>query len=245
LIKDPIISTAVRFLQQRRVMVESDSWRLRSLRKVPPPNLSPVIASWTAPMHPVSDPLAGSAVTSVTGTGATHRIDSAHPARAVSQTAWAAHSAVGRSHGIANAKPQNPARDPDAIDGSGNASVEPCRFIGDAAQPLNTRERFEQASLEADTWRPPLDSSQLCMAHAEDLLDQIQRLSEDLDARSAKLHADMAVQERRERAFRLWAQQRSEEIRHKREACDKEEARLLAQARRLALTSESTGRWDR
>lgn len=83
---------------------------------------------------------------------------------------------------------------------------------------------------------PCLDSQWIGIAHAEDLLDYVQRLSEDLDARSTKLHADIAVQERRERAFRLWAQQRSEELRVQRDECEREREQLKIQARRMALT---------
>jgi hypothetical protein len=83
-----------------------------------------------------------------------------------------------------------------------------------------------------------LDTQLVGIAHAEDLLDYIQRLSEDLDARSAKLNADIAIQERRERAFRLWAQQRSEDLRKKREECEVERQQLKTQARRIALTGD-------
>lgn len=82
-----------------------------------------------------------------------------------------------------------------------------------------------------------LDLPGLAIFHAEDLLSHVQRLSEDLDARSAKLHADIATHERRERAFRLWAQQRAQEIRCQQDQCNQQHAMLQAQARRLALTA--------
>lgn len=81
-----------------------------------------------------------------------------------------------------------------------------------------------------------LDTQLVGIAHAEDLLDYIQRLSEDIDARSAKLNADIAIQERRERAFRLWAQHRSDDLRNNREECERERQQLKTQARRMALT---------
>jgi hypothetical protein len=80
-----------------------------------------------------------------------------------------------------------------------------------------------------------LDPQAVVVAHAEDLIDTLQRLSEDLDIRSAKLNADIASQERRERAFRLWAQQRAEELRALRDDCERERQQLKAQARRIAL----------
>lgn len=80
-----------------------------------------------------------------------------------------------------------------------------------------------------------LDPQSVVLAHAEDLLDKLQRLSEDLDIRSAKLNADIALQERRERAFRLWAQQRTEEIRAQRDDCDRQRQQLKTQARRIAV----------
>jgi hypothetical protein len=83
---------------------------------------------------------------------------------------------------------------------------------------------------------PDLDCGALRIAHGEDLLIYLQRLSDDLDARSAQLQADIAMHERRERAFRLWAQQRSAEVRDQQEACDQQQRQLQAQARRLAMT---------
>jgi len=90
---------------------------------------------------------------------------------------------------------------------------------------------------------PCLDTQLIGIAHAEDLLDYVQRLSEDLDARSAKLYADIAVQERRERAFRLWAQQRSEDLRIQREECQRERQQLKTQARRMALSVNEPADW--
>jgi hypothetical protein len=100
-----------------------------------------------------------------------------------------------------------------------------------------TAERTDQTPLSGCSGsQSQLDWGLIGIAHAEDLLHHIQTLSEDLDARSAVLNATIAVQERRERAFRLWAQQRSEELRRQQEACLQERARLAAQARRMALT---------
>lgn len=96
-----------------------------------------------------------------------------------------------------------------------------------------------------DQESPCLDTQLIGIAHAEDLLDYVQRLSEDLDARSAKLHADIAVQERRERAFRLWAQQRSEDLRIQREECQRERQQLKTQARRMALAVNEPDDWYR
>jgi hypothetical protein len=80
------------------------------------------------------------------------------------------------------------------------------------------------------------DYSALRACHVEDLLDHLQRLSEEIDARSAKLHADIATHERRERAFRLWAQQHAQEILAQQEQCRQQQAALQVQARRLAIT---------
>ncbi len=108
----------------------------------------------------------------------------------------------------------------------------------------HTAEQYgaEQQSERAlsDRHGDPFDFSALGIYHAEDLLVYVQRLSEDVDARSARLHADIATHERRERAFRLWAQQRAQEIRHQQDQCRQQQARLQAQARRLAMTDGVT-----
>jgi len=187
-------------------------------------------------MPPTSDRIRVTTTDAADTTAATHRIDSGHSARAATQSVSPLGSANGRMAPKAIETPQISAPD---------------RAVHQQAHPSRdnpSENKLDSGHLLHSTARPehaPLDTSLLCVAHAEDLLDQIQRLSEDLDARSAKLQADIAVQERRERAFRLWAQQRSEEIRDKRQACDQEAARLLAQARRLALTPVTNSLWDR
>ncbi len=83
--------------------------------------------------------------------------------------------------------------------------------------------------------RETLDRSTLAIAHAENLIHRLQQMSEDLDMRSAKLNADIAMQERRERAFRLWAQHRCEELQQQRAANAAERQAMQQQARRLAF----------
>lgn len=100
--------------------------------------------------------------------------------------------------------------------------------------------------LAVEPIKPPagyLDPAMVRSAHTDALLDSIQQLSEELDSRLAKLNADIAIHERRERAFRLWSQRFSESLLEQRAACDRERQRLQAQARRMALT-ESIAPFD-
>lgn len=150
----------------------------------------------------------------------THRIDSPHAANVSSSI-----------HVVPGHPARRPARLENGVATSLQASIhaqstEASRQLGVSGEPGRDGEDF----------LPCLDDRLVGIAHAEDLLDYIQRLSEDLDARSAKLNADIAMQERRERAFRLWAQQRSEDLRSQREECERERQQLKIQARRMALT---------
>ena len=83
-----------------------------------------------------------------------------------------------------------------------------------------------------------IDATAIRAAHADDLVEFLQRWSEELDARSARLHADMATHERRERAFRLWMQNRRSE--HEARLADFQQAqsRVEAAARRFAIELE-------
>jgi len=166
---------------------------------------------------------------------ATHRIDTAHPQPATT-------GPLDRSGSVRQTSQAVPP--PKAFSGYSSAidpptetrPGEPFSFdhaTADIAEDSSAEDLSASGRLGA---RSPLDLGLIGIAHAEDLLQQIQSLSEDLDARSALLNANIAVQERRERAFRLWAQQRSEELRQMQEACHQERARLAAQARRMALT---------
>ncbi len=123
----------------------------------------------------------------------------------------------------------------------------PPRLAGGVEQQTEDRQTADQYGADPQSERAlsgrhgdPFDFSALGIYHAEDLLVYVQRLSEDVDARSAKLHADIATHERRERAFRLWAQQRAQEIRHQQDQCNQQQARLQAQARRLAMSDGLT-----
>jgi hypothetical protein len=150
----------------------------------------------------------------------THRIDSPHATNVLPPT---------------HVVPQNPSHRSTAVEIGAAAASQAGRFD----QPQTTSRQLgdtEDLPRDGDNLLPCLDDRLVGIAHAEDLLDYIQRLSEDLDARSAKLNADIAIQERRERAFRLWAQQRSEDLRAQREECERERQQLKTQARRMALT---------
>jgi len=151
----------------------------------------------------------------------THRIDSSHHANVASSAS---------------------ARRPTEVECVADTTT---GFAGrpDAAGSIRQLGGGDELGCDQDS--PSLDTQRIGIAHAEDLLDYVQRLSEDLDARSAKLYADIAVQERRERAFRLWAQQRSEDLRNQREACQRERQQLQSQARRMALSVNEPSDWYR
>jgi len=80
------------------------------------------------------------------------------------------------------------------------------------------------------------DPQALRAAHADDLLTFLQSWSEELDERASRLHADMASQERRERAFRLWMQNRRAELEAQIETYHQAQSQAETAARRLAIT---------
>ncbi len=112
---------------------------------------------------------------------------------------------------------------PNAGDLHGNASR-----IGPSAEA-------QTASAPEDL--PILDPSTIRNAHAENLIEYLQAWSEELDERAARLHADIATHERRERAFRLWMQNRRNEIEAQLAQYNAAQAQLAAQARRLAVVN--------
>ncbi len=105
------------------------------------------------------------------------------------------------------------------------------RDIGDLSQPI-------EHDYAEPTWSP----EQMLHAHAEDLITFLQNWSDDLDQRSAKLNADIATQERRERSFRLWMQQRRAEIEAEQTLQQTEQSSRQAAARR-AFFQATEGEW--
>jgi len=83
-----------------------------------------------------------------------------------------------------------------------------------------------------------IDPASIRAAHADDLVEFLQSWSEELDARSARLHADMATHERRERAFRLWMQNRRIELEVQLAEYQHSQARAEAAARRFAIETK-------
>ena len=86
-----------------------------------------------------------------------------------------------------------------------------------------------------------LDSKAIREAHSDDLIDFLQRWSEDLDQRAARLHADIATHERRERAFRLWMHNRRAELDEQMARCAEIQRNAEACARRIAVTGLASG----
>lgn len=159
-------------------------------------------------------------------TAVTHRVDAAHPALATPGATAAPAAVADEPHRMV------PAEGEKLSSGGEELSADPGSSGG-----VGSQARTAAASADAPgpvDWR--LDHTAVRACHLEDLLHQLQRLSEEIDARSAKLHVDIATHERRERAFRLWAQQHAQEILAQQEQCRQQQAALQAQARRLAMT---------
>ncbi|GAA5506744.1 hypothetical protein [Novipirellula caenicola] len=80
----------------------------------------------------------------------------------------------------------------------------------------------------------PLSESWLGL-QAADLIERLQRWESELDAREAQLNARAAIQEHRERQFRLEQQAASTDLAEQTRAAQRLQAELKAQARRLAF----------
>ncbi|MGV3484795.1 MAG: hypothetical protein ACO1RT_10290 [Planctomycetaceae bacterium] len=105
---------------------------------------------------------------------------------------------------------------------------------------LNGTIEKQTASAAAQGTRDAVDASafdpaELRTAHTEDLIEFLQQWSEDLDDRAARLNADIATHERRERAFRLWMQNRRQELESQISEYRQAQSRAESIARRLAV----------
>ncbi|EMI16949.1 hypothetical protein RMSM_06123 [Rhodopirellula maiorica SM1] len=81
---------------------------------------------------------------------------------------------------------------------------------------------------------PPLAEQWLGL-QAADLIERLQRWESDLDAREAQLNARAAIQEHRERQFRLERQAATIDLAEQTRAAQRLHADLKTQARRLAF----------
>jgi hypothetical protein len=111
------------------------------------------------------------------------------------------------------------------------------------SEPIRIAENSE-SGVASDPLSEPtfcLDSRAIREAHSDDLIEFLQRWSEDLDQRAARLHADIATHERRERAFRLWMQNRRAELDEQLARNEEIQRNAEACARRIALTGVSSG----
>lgn len=75
--------------------------------------------------------------------------------------------------------------------------------------------------------------------HAADLVAQLQQAAESLDAREARLNAQIATHERREREFRLWSESQRNELDELRDEAERLRTELKTAARRVALTDQA------
>ncbi len=100
---------------------------------------------------------------------------------------------------------------------------------GGACSPA-TPPRPEEGGTDAERW---------LQLHAADLIDRLQQTAETLDAREARLHAQIAMHERRERAFRLWSDSQRQELSELHHEAARLRDRLQAEARRLVLAERA------
>ena len=117
-----------------------------------------------------------------------------------------------------------------------DASDAMCRF--DAPHHRKAESPKPDAPVAVDIaieWDPKTVRS----AHADDLVEFLQRWSDELDSRSARLHADMATHERRERAFRLCMQNQRLELESQLAETQQAQSRAEAAARRFAISNPS------
>jgi hypothetical protein len=107
----------------------------------------------------------------------------------------------------------------------------------DGAEPVteNVAARSEPTLYKTSESESVFDPVEVRMAHADNLIEYLQRWSEELDERAARLHADIATHERRERSFRLWMQNRRAELEAKIAEYDQAKSQVEAIARRLAV----------
>jgi uncharacterized membrane protein YccC len=110
---------------------------------------------------------------------------------------------------------------------------------GRAADKRAARHGVEAAASAAKPNRPEhvaTDSDHWLQLHATDLIDRLQQTAETLDAREARLHAQIALHERREREFRLWSDSQRQELAELRREAARLRDRLQAEARRLVMS---------
>ena len=74
--------------------------------------------------------------------------------------------------------------------------------------------------------------------HSADLITHLQGWAESLSAREAQLNAQTALLEHRERQFRVWRRDRSEQIAESQQRIDRLRTQIEAQARRLAFRDQ-------
>ncbi|WP_146528413.1 hypothetical protein [Novipirellula artificiosorum] len=116
-------------------------------------------------------------------------------------------------------------------------ATNPTSFVGEPSQPCQTAQPFQTAQpYQPD--QPSAASHQGWLhRHGEDLVQQLQRWAEDLDAREAQLNARAALQEHHERQFRVHKQATLTDLAEQTRAAEHAQSELRAQARRLAFES--------
>lgn len=95
---------------------------------------------------------------------------------------------------------------------------------------------LNQGENHPDNDSSDFDPERIRASHEDDLIGFLQRWSEELDRRAAKMHADMATHERRERAFRMWMQNRRLELETQIQEYREAKTKAEAAARRIAFT---------
>lgn len=79
----------------------------------------------------------------------------------------------------------------------------------------------------------------LLKLQAADLIERLQVWSSDLDGRESQINSRAALQDHRERQFRLWAQSRRADLEESIRAAEERAEELREAARRLAIAELS------
>src|SRR6056297_382609 len=159
---------------------------------------------------PLRDPVKGASAGGRGTLTAVQRIDHAHRQHAPRRPA-------GRP--VKSPPPEN------GYPQQGSPQLDGGLYGGSAAPPIGS---------EATDRRLP---DLLLKRHAEDLVENLQSWASTLDRREAELNAVLALQENRERSFRVWAQSQRQQIEELERETKRLKAELLQQARRLAITA--------
>lgn len=123
------------------------------------------------------------------------------------------------------------------IDPPHGRSVAPPLAPSTTASPVASRGPSVSPAAAVDETREAEMAAResLLRLHAADLIERLQVWSSDLDARESQINSRAALQDHRERQFRLWAQSRRADLEDSIRAAEERAEELCEAARRLTL----------